>query len=212
MLKRRCRFGFLCLVTVLVACGNGTDRAWVPQNPNQPLRVFIFAGQSNMEGDDAIIDPSKIKDLVEVGKQTPADSSSKFTLGGAESYPWGDIRGHQGSSFGKDTMDGLPIKVHGPEVGFNRALGGNIAIIAYAKNYHALENGRSSWVRPGSQWTAWQSFVDAQLDKLQLPYLIEGFVWEQGIDDGILKRDEVSYEADLRQIIRDLREEFGNKP
>ena len=39
-----------------------------------------------------------------------------------------------------------------------------------------------------------------------------GFIWFQGIDDGILGRDQASYQADLEQMIADLRAKFGDKP
>lgn len=195
----------------LAACGGGGSADPTPVAP-APIRVFIFAGQSNMLGADAIIDPSGTKELIAAGLQTDADRSSLFTLGGAESYAWGDIRGHDGPSLSRPDIGGVRFKVHGPEVGFSRALGGNIAIVKYADNYQALEAGRSAWVKPGTRWTAWQAFVDKQLAALGRPYVVVGFVWHQGIDDGILHRSQVDYQADLEQVTADLREKFGNKP
>ena len=195
----------ILLTLVLAACGGGGSGP-------EPLRVYIFAGQSNMLGADALITPDGLQDLAMAGQQTPVDRSSRFTLGGAMSYPWGDIRGHNGTSFGEAALNGVPYKVHGPEVGFNRALGGDIAIIKFTDNYFALEAGRSAWVKPGSKWTAWQAFVDQQLATIGEPYVIAGVVWFQGIDDGILGRDKASYKADLRQVLADLRSRFGAVP
>lgn len=179
-----------------------------------PIKVFIFAGQSNMAGADALVDPIlKTKDLKDLQRTTIEDDSTRFVFRvGANEGAWETVRGHNTTLYGERLLNGLPYKGHGPEVGFNRALGGKIAIIKYANNYGALENGRSAWVNPGSLWTAWQGFVDRQLAALGEPYVIEGFIWHQGIDDGLLKRSQQDYERDLRQIIADLRAKFGIKP
>lgn len=198
----------LLLLLLLAGCGGGGS--------DEPVHVFIFAGQSNMAGSDATITADMVHDLADAGMQTDVDRTALFTFqGGASSYPWGDIRGHEGVSLGRNylTPDTTHhVKVHGPEVGFNRAMGGNIAIIKYADNYTSLEGGRSAWVAPGTRWTAWQAFVDKQLAALGRPYVIEGFVWFQGIDDGLLARDHDSYKADLEKIAADLRAKYGNHP
>ena len=138
---------FAALAALLSACGGGSP------DP-EPVRVFIFAGQSNMLGADSIIAPSQIQDLKDDGEQTAADANTLFAMGGAESYDWSDVRGHNSVSNGQEFVNGIRVKGHGPEVGFARALGGNIAIVKYADNYEALENGRSAWVKPGTRWTA----------------------------------------------------------
>ncbi len=195
------------LLVCLTACGGSAEA-------DGPIKVYIMAGQSNMFGADAVIDPvSKVKDLVGIGTQTDLDRSSMFTLGTTgPTYSWGDVRGHDGASLGQFAINGQPVKTHGPEVGFNRAMGGNIAIIKYADNYPGLEAGRSAWVKPGSRWVAWTGFVDKQLAALGKPYVIAGFVWHQGIDDGILHREQAGYAADLRQIAMDLRGKYGAAP
>jgi len=194
----------------LSACGGGGGS----QAPAEPVQVFIFAGQSNMLGSDAIITSNGTTDLAEAKEQVDADRASLFSFKSRTlSYPWGDLRGHDGYYMGEPLIYGKPAKVHGPEVGFNRRLGGNIVIIKYADNYNALENGRSAWVKPGTRWTAWQEYVDQQLATINGPYVVAGIIWDQGIDDGLLIRDGASYKADLQQIIRDVRAKFGaNKP
>jgi hypothetical protein len=213
------------VASLFVGCGKGRgehDSAAAKLPPLAPimqssapdaLRVFIFAGQSNMLGADAIIVPSGTQDLAQAGLQTDVDRSALFTMGTQTmSYAWGGIQGHQGLTYGNTNINGLPVKVHGPEVGFNRALGGNIRIVKYTDNYTALENGHSAWVRPGSRWTAWQTFVDARLATIGKPYKIVGVVWFQGIDDGVLNRDKASYRADLLQMISDVRARYGPVP
>lgn len=182
--------------------------------PSEPVRVFIFAGQSNIFGADSIIDGStKTRGLVDMGLQTDVDASSILAVAGSGdvTYGWADIRGHDGCFEGEwVTAQGVPYKGHGPEVGFNRALGGNLAILKFTGNY-ALEGGRSAWAR-GSAWTTMQAFIDAKLADLGRPYVVEGFLWDQGIDDGIQQRTQAAYAADLRQVITDFRAKFGHAP
>jgi hypothetical protein len=182
--------------------------------------VWIFAGQSNMFGADAVIDGTdKTLDLVEKGIQTAADAAAKFALGSPFTYGPGDIRGHQGTSFGVNNVGGVPIMVHGPEVGFNRTLYAqgyaSTFIIKYGANFTALESGKSPWVPGGSIWTAWQSFVDAQLAAITAAgntYRIMGFCWCQGIDDALRSRTQADYMVDLRTIISAMRTKFGGMP
>lgn len=182
--------------------------------------VFLFAGQSNMFGADAVIDGTdKTLDLVEKGIQTAADAAAKFALGSPFTYGPGDIRGHQGTSFGVNNVAGVPIMVHGPEVGFNRSLYAvgyaSTFIIKYGANFSALESGKSPWVPGGSLWTAWQAYVDAQLAAITAAgntYRILGFCWCQGIDDALRARTQADYMVDLRTIISAMRTKFGGLP
>lgn len=212
-MKRR---ALLLLPLVLAACGGGGDSpqtAVALQAQQAPLQVFIFAGQSNMLGADAIISGDGVHDLADTGQQTASDRGVRFTMSTRFlRYEWGDIRGHNGYHIGLSTINGKPVKVHGPEVGFSRTLNARVAIIKYADNYTATENGRSAWVAPGSRWTAWQAFVDAQLAALGEPYEVAGFIWHQGIDDGALARSQADYAADLRQVAADLRAKYGGRP
>lgn len=178
------------------------------------IRVFLLAGQSNVFGADSVIEQAtKARDLVQVGEQRVEDRTSLFTFQHpALSYAWGTVRGHDNYYLGETTYLGNVVKGHGPEVGFARTLGGGVAIIKYAANYTVLQNSKSAWVSPNSLWTSWQAFVDASLASIGQPYTVSGFGWLQGIDDGLLSRTQAAYEADLRQIISDLRAKFGNLP
>lgn len=191
------------------------------------LKVFLFAGQSNMAGCDAVVDPGTgVKDLAELGRQEDADRATLFTYGHGFNrvapfyYPWGDIRGHVASFMGK-TADaaGNLYKCIGPEVGFARALYAagveGVAIIKVYANYARLEGNRSPWVKPNSYWHDWTVFVDGRLEELKRlkgrGWTVEGFVWHQGIDDGILRRSRRDYEADLRDIIAGLRTKYADE-
>lgn len=207
------------LSLILAACGGGggDDTSEAPAAvtvPADAVRVYLFVGQSNMAGADAVIDPGTgTRDLVDMGQQTDADRSTLFTYASKSVfYPWGDVRGHNGSHLGETMLGGKPVKQHGPEVGFGRAMGGNVAVIKYSDNFTATENGRSPWVKPGSRWAAWQAHVDASLQSLGRPYVIAGFVYFQGIDDGLLHRGGDRYQDDVEHVAADLRAKFGKAP
>jgi hypothetical protein len=183
--------------------------------------IFIFAGQSNMAGTDALIDPEGpgTADLVVTKTQLPADRAALFANNTQKpGMLFGDIRGHNVASFGApiNPGNGLPYMGHGPEVGFNRTLYAagirDIAIISFAANYSALENGRSAWVAPNSLWTALIEHIDKHLAELTTcghTYDIGGVVWQQGIDDALLGRTHNAYLTDIRHIRDDLRSTYG---
>ena len=186
------------------------------QGPSDPLRVFLFAGQSNMAGADALIGGTGEKDLAAAGKQTEADRRTLFTYSSGFSdtgdyyYPWGDVRGHLGTSYGKKGF-----YIHGPEVGFERTLWAagvrNIAIIKVANNFAKYEDGRSPWVKP-PRLHRLAGTGDPPTRRARCQGLSTGsggFGWFQGIDDGVHRRDQPSYESDLRQMIADLRADYG---
>lgn len=201
------------------ACGGGGSSSAPAEAPppkvlpTPTFRVFLFVGQSTMQGADAVITPAITQDLVDAGLQTDADRSSLFVTGTRTfTGAWGSIKGHSGSYQGDLIYNGLPVKVHGPEVGFSRALGGNVGIIKYTDNYTVVEGGRSAWVKPGTRWSGWQTFVDAQLGTIGKPYTVAGIIWFQGIDDAVLGRTKAEYAADLAQVASDVRAKYGGVP
>jgi hypothetical protein len=214
------------VVLALAVCGlglgpastGGTGAVVQGARAKRPIRVFLMGGQSNMAGADAVIAGTGLKDLAATGEQTESDRKTLFTWGGPFSeegegyYAWGDVRGHVGTFEGK-----VGFFVHGPEVGFERALFAagtkNLALIKVANNFTAYENGRSPWIKPNSFYTAWRAFVLRRLAELEAKGYapaVAGFLWFQGIDDAIRSRDQASYEADLRQLIADLRSDYGS--
>lgn len=190
------------------------------------LKVFLFAGQSNMAGADSLIAEDGARDLASAGLQTEADRAALFCsgrIGGdGKDRPWGDIRGHTGSSFGEfSDRHGRPFCVHGPEVGFARALfAAGIRGIAIIKTY-----GNIPKALPGSTWPwgkgreaqspdyygQWQVFVRDRLAALAAgghAWEVAGFVWHQGIDDGTNGESAETYAKRLTKLIADLREEY----
>lgn len=183
------------------------------------LNLFLAIGQSNMFGADALVNPAAgTTDMVDEGLQTTADQAALFTMNHPTlSYAWGDIRGHNTMSFGQLTTGGLPYKGIGPEVGFNRALYDagwrDIAIIKYGANFSALESGRSPWVSPGTLWTTLTGIIDARLSELTAlghTWTLRGIVWHQGIDNAVVGQSQAGYETDMRQIVSDLRDDYGS--
>ena len=111
--------------------------------------------------------------------------------------------------------------MHGPEVGFARALhaGGtrNIAIIKVSASIPYVLGKPWPWSKgkksdsPG-HYGKWLSFVKSRLNELEKKghrYKIAGFVWHQGNDDGINRESEKTYSERLKKLIGDLREEYN---
>ncbi len=180
--------------------------------PVRSFQVFLFAGQSNMAGADAIVpDPPGFV-------QQEADRVSLFTYGPGPGkaqtpgyHPWGDIRGHPWSR-----GDSAPRIIHGPEVGFGRRLYAadvrDIAIIKVAGNI-PLQEPRWLWGSGETFFENWTGFVDDRLAELQRQghgYTVAGFVWHQGIDDGLNPARARTYGENLRQLIAALRQRYGS--
>ena len=162
-----------------------------------------------MAGADSLIpDPGFVSTL--------ADHATLFTcapLPAGESsgdyYPWGEIKGHRCviPRYG----DRL---VHGPEVGFARALheGGvsNIAIIKVWANF-TRDVQQWPWGEGGELNRRWLGFADKRLAELRARGFeprIRGFVWHQGIDDAIHGKLSASYQQNLIALIAFLRQRF----
>src|SRR5437764_6595268 len=125
------------------------------------LAVFLFAGQSNMAGADAVIDE------LAGFPQTEADRATLFTIApvppeyGSEQapdyVPWGEIRGHRGKG-GK--------VVHGPEVGFARRLfeegWRNVAIVKFSGQFSS-DTDRWPWGPNEGLYDRWTAVRHARL-------------------------------------------------
>lgn len=197
----------LALLLALAAAAHGAAR-----------NVFIFAGQSNMAGADALIAGTGLQNMVDAGLQTEADQNTLFTYGAAfdpansDSYAWGDIRGHLTKN----------KYVHGPEVGFARTLYAagvrDIAIIKVANNFSVPSTGPWPWTNANPNSTSpdfynqWSKFVADRLTELTNmgnTYTIAGIVWDEGIDDALNGATQAQYQADLTALIARLRADYG---
>lgn len=119
--------------------------------------------------------------------------------------PWGEIRGHQS----KNKL------VHGPEVGFARALAAagwkDVALIKVHANF-----GRDveswPWGKGGALHDVWTQFVDARIAELKADgsqVQVSGFLWHQGIDDAIHGKLAAHYERNLTDLIGVLRTRYA---
>ena len=192
---------FLTL-TLLCACASNASA----QEDNKTLRVFIFAGQSNMVGSD-----SKAAD---VHKFPPFDGLEQPQDDVRFSYCIGREDKHRSDGW----VSLAPVSdVIGPELSFARTLGENIkapiAIIKIAAGGTHL----------GGDWNPddpigfkmyplaldWIRSSLAALDKKKVPYRIEGFMWHQGENDMFEKGYMPAYGQNLKNFLacwrRDLK-------
>lgn|GEM_PF-235222 len=197
------------MVGLLIALVPGGARGGAPSDAAAPRvwNVFLFAGQSNMAGADSeVTDPNGFQ-------ETEADRATRFTAaplpGGERSsqyVAWGTIRGHTV----KDRL------VHGPEVGFARALHAagrrDVAIIKVYANF-GRDATRWPWSEGEPLYEAWRRFASSRIEELQAGgdrVRVVGFVWHQGIDDAIQGAFADDYEPRLKRLIASLRREFAD--
>ncbi len=194
------------LLASLAALCPATSKAAESEADSKTLRVFIFAGQSNMVGSD-----SKVKDIQRfppfAGLDLPQDKVLfSYNLGREE----------------KRTSNGWvalqPVdNVVGPELSFARRVAQNteapIAIIKCAAGGTTL----------GEDWNpddpggfklyplALQLIQSslAELDRKKVTYRIEGFMWHQGENDMFNKEFKPNYGKNLKNFLaawrRDLK-------
>lgn len=191
-----------------VTAGEPASHAADKTSDKTVLNVFLLAGQSNMAGADSIVpEPPGFQ-------QTAADRATRLTTAplpeGEKSdryVPWGEIQGHRV----KDKL------VHGPEVGFARALYAaewrDVAIIKVYANF-GCDVEAWPWGERGELFEAWTKFVDARLAELRAQGYsprIRGFIWHQGIDDAIHRKLAGSYEHNLGDLIAVLRKRYADE-
>ena len=192
---------FLSL-TLLCACASTASA----QNDNKTLRVFIFAGQSNMVGSD-----SKAAD---VHKFPPFDGLEQPQDDVLFSYCIGREDKHRSDGW----VPLAPVSdVIGPELSFARTLGENIkapiAIIKIAAGGTHLGGDWNPDDPSGFKMYPlaldWIRSSLAALDKKKTPYRIEGFMWHQGENDMFEKGYMPAYGKNLKNFLacwrRDLK-------
>ena len=204
ILRRALAATITLLLVVPLSCATKDPHAGIPRD------VFLFAGQSNMAGADAVIpDPPGFV-------ATAADRETLFTctplpMGprADDYYPWGEIKGHRCTNprYGERL-------VQGPEVGFERTLyaGGisNIAIIKVWSNF-SRDAQTWPWGEGGELNQAWLAFADqriAELRAMGFEPRVRGFVWHQGIDDAIHGKLAAHYQENLTRLIVFLRQRY----
>jgi hypothetical protein len=177
----------------------------------RPLRVFLFMGQSNMAGADAIIEGGEAKFIqLESDKACYMTYSPNFGDDKSAQYvPWGSIKGHIVPSTAHP--NGFVV---GPEVGFCRELFLSIksplAIIKCCGNIPIKEK---KWLWGQELYIAkMMNFIHKRLNELQSMGwhpVISGVVWWQGIDDAFHKKRAKAYTSNLKKFIALIRHQFN---
>ena len=208
--------------------------------PAKLLRVYLLAGQSNMEG-HGVVDLNDARDY-NGGRGTLA----QFVDSPANKAAWGDLRAADGSWFVRDDVFvsylteqgsqkagalsvGFAVyddKHHiGPELGIGRALGSAFAepvlLIktawggkSLAKDFRPPSSGGEVGPYYKQMIAEYRAAVAAI--PTQFPALagysprLDGVIWFQGWNDGCDEKAAAEYEGNLVHLITDLRAEFGN--
>lgn len=172
---------------------------------DKTLRVFIFAGQSNMVGSD-----SKVKDIKRFPPFTGLDMPQEKVL-----FSYNIGRENKVVSNGWVALKPIETIV-GPELSFARKVSQEIkapiAIIKCAAGGTTL----------GGDWnpddpTGFKLYPLAlqlirsslaELDKMKVPYRIEGFMWHQGENDMFSKEFKPNYGKNLQNFIAKWRSDL----
>jgi len=193
-------------ITLLFMLGLATRLNAQSIDDEKTLRVFIFAGQSNMVGSD-----SKVQDIKRfppyVGLENPQPNVKFAYLVGRET---------------KTKSDGWvqlqPVSnIVGPELSFARKVTANIkapiAIIKVAAGGTHLGGDWNPDEPTGfKMYPLALDFIRsslADLDQQNIPYRIEGFMWHQGENDMFEKDYMPNYGKNLKNLLacwrRDLK-------
>jgi len=221
-MRTSCRKALAVLLVaglVVLAMGSSVRAA---QKGKGPLKVFILAGQSNMQGHGAVNtldwlgeDPTYGKLL---GKIKNKDGSWKV-----RDDVWIWYMGRRGNL---TTGYGVPRGPHGPyigpELGFGTVIGdyleAQVLLIKIAWGGRALATDflPPSAGGPGRSYSEMLKHVRDVLGKLKehFPdyngrgYEIAGFLWFQGWNDMINRERTAKYTRNLEHFIKDLRKEL----
>ncbi len=178
------------------------------QQDDRTLRVFIFAGQSNMEGAD-----SKAKDIERFAPFRGLDEPQKdvkFTY----------CLGRENKTKSDGWVALQPVKgMVGPELSFAREIKRHtkapIAIIKVAAGgTHLAGDWNPDEPRGFKMYPLaldWVRTALADLDKRRIKYRIEGFVWHQGENDMFEDGAMPAYGANLKNFLARWRKDL-NQP
>jgi hypothetical protein len=168
------------------------------QEDDKTLRVFIFAGQSNMEGADSkVADIERFPPFAGLG-EAQKDVMFSYCLGREDktkSDGWEELRPTRG--------------LVGPELSFarevKRHIDAPIAIIKVAAGGTHLAGDWNPDEPRGFEMyplaLTWVREALADLDKRRIPYRLEGFVWHQGENDMFEEGAMPAYGANLKNFL-----------
>lgn len=194
---RRMTCSWLAILLLVGAAAQADD--------SKTVRVFIFAGQSNMVGSD-----SKVKDIQRfppfVGLED-AQSGVRFSYN----------IGRENKLTSNGWVDLQPVNnVVGPELSFARKVSQNIdaplAVIKCAAGGTHLGGDWNPDQPAGFKMYPLaleliQSSL-AELDRQQVPYRIEGFMWHQGENDMFNAEYMANYGANLKNFLASWRRDL----
>lgn len=192
-----------------------------------PLKVFILAGQSNMEGHGFTEGEQKgtLRSLL----KDPATAEHYKQLVGKDGkfVARDDVWIVYNDKKGNLTVGGYgPKNYIGPELGFGWVVGDylkeQVLLLKFAWGGTSLAK---NWRPPSSGGTVGECYtktmegVKAQLKNLKAnfpayngqDYEIAGFGWHQGWNDGCDAAATAEYEKNMVNFIRDVRKELGVK-
>ena len=197
------------------------------QAADNSLKVFILAGQSNMEGHGVIKGRPGQKGTLETLSQDPATAARYKHLLDKDGT-WivrDDVWISYYSTKGKLAIGNSAAKnAIGPELGFGWAVGDYlddpVLLIKFGPGGTSLAG---PWRPPSSGGTVGDQYqkmiagVKRQLEnpKADFPdydgkgYEIVGFGWHQGWNDGCSAKDVAEYEKNMANFIRDVRKGLG---
>jgi len=197
----------------------------LPQAKPGPLKVFILAGQSNMEG-QGVIKGSRPGTLETLAKDPASAARYKQLLGqGGQWAVRNDVWITYNSSRGGLTAGGYAARgCIGPELGIGWVLGdylkNQVLLIKFGWGGTSLAgNWRppSSGGEVGGCYKQMIAGVKEQLAGLKTDfphydgkgYEVAGFGWFQGWQDGCSGNMAAEYEQNLANFIRDVRKDLG---
>ncbi|HIN54794.1 MAG TPA: hypothetical protein EYM79_10815, partial [Planctomycetes bacterium] len=196
----------ICTIVVILCLGVIVKPLFAETSEdNKTLRVFIFAGQSNMVGSD-----SKVKDI------------HRFPPFAGLEEPQSDVRfsysiGRENKMESNGWVDLQPVNnVVGPELSFARkvsaAIDAPIAVIKCAAGGTHLGGDWNPEQPLGFKMypLALQLIQDslAKLDQQKIKYRIEGFMWHQGENDMFNAEYMDAYGSNLKKFLARWRKDL----
>ena len=190
----------ICLGLALVAAASAT------QSDTKTLRVFIFAGQSNMVGSHSRANDIKLFPPFAGLDQTQENVMYSYSIG----------REDMNSSNGWTTLKPLG-NVIGPEVSFARQVAQTtrapIAIIKCASGGTTLGEDWNPDTPGGFKLypLALQLIRSslAELDRKGIRYRVEGFMWHQGENDMFSRDFKPAYAKNLKRFLASWRRDLN---
>ena len=226
-MTRRLILLYTAVIPILLGC---IDRAAAQQPGKSPLKIFVLAGQSNMQGAGAVTaNPNRNGgrgSLQHLVNSSPEKERFRHTVDDNGDWlirddVWIWYLGRKG---GLSVGYGARASTIGPEFQFGHVLGAHfdnqVLLIKTAWGGKSLVTDfrpPSSAGKVGPFYTQMISHVKEVLAELKQNFPeydgrgfeIAGFGWHQGWNDGLKKEWVSEYEDNLANLINDLRKEFA---